>query len=70
MVLIKLNVHLIVQKKKSNFIKEFTTYINKLDSILFTPISSLEEEEEEGEEENTRSRIKTDQAKSKRKWTC
>ena len=58
MVLIKLNVHLIVQKKKSNFIKEFITYINKLDSILFTPISSLEEEE------NTRSRIRTDQAKS------
>ena len=46
--------------------KEFTTYINKLDSILFTPISSLEEEEEE----NTRSRIKTDQSKSKRKWIC
>ena len=37
------------------------TYINKLDSILFTPISSLEEEEEE---ENTRSRIRTDLAKS------
>ena len=45
-------------KKKSNFIKEFITYINKLDSILFTPISSLEEEE------NTRSRIRIDQAKS------
>ena len=35
------------------------TYTNKLDSTLFTPISSLEEEEE-----NTRSRIKTDLAKS------
>ena len=45
-------------KKESNFIKEFITYIDKLDSILFTPISSLEEEE------NTRSRIRTDQAKS------
>ena len=59
MVLIKLNMHLIVQKKKSNFIKEFITYVSKLDSILFTPISSLEEEEE-----NTRSRIRTDLAKS------
>ena len=58
MVLIKLNLHLIVQKKNSNFIKEFITYINKLDGILFTPISSLEEEE------NTRSRNRTDQAKS------
>ena len=58
MVLIKLNLHLIVQTKKSNFIKQFITYINKLDSILFTPISSLEEEED------TRSRIRTDQAKS------
>ena len=58
MVLTKLNVHLIVQKK-SNSIKEYITYINKLDSILFTPISSLEEEEE-----NTRSRIRTNQAKS------
>ena len=46
-------------KKKSNFIKEFITYIKKLNGILFTPISSLEEEEE-----NTRSRIRTDQAKS------
>ena len=45
-------------KNKSNFINEFITYINTLDSILFTPISSLEEEE------NTRSRIRTDQAKS------
>ena len=72
MVLTKLNVHLIVQKK-SNFIKEFITYINKLDSILFTPISSLEEEEEE-EEENTRSRIRTIQVKSFKDtvdtWTC
>ena len=57
MVLIKLNEHLIVQKK-SIFIKEFITYINKLDSLLITPISSLEEEEE-----NTRSRIRTDQEK-------
>ena len=62
MVLIKLNVYLIVQRKKSIFIKELITYINKLDSILFTPISSLEEEEEE--EENTTSWIRTDQAKS------
>ena len=57
MVLIKLNLHLIVQKK-SNFIKKFITYVNKLGSVLFTPISSLEEEE------NTRSRIRSDQAKS------
>ena len=46
-------------KKKSNFIKKFITYINKLNSVLFTPISSLKEEQE-----NTRSRIRTDQAKS------
>ena len=43
-------------KRKGDFIKKFITYKDRLNNILFTSISSSEED--------TSSRIKTDQAKS------
>ena len=44
-------------EKKSDSIKKIITYMNRLNNILFTPISS-------SKEKNTRGRIKTDEARS------